>query len=295
MLKHKLMIILNTISKLNGNEYSYFQGFHDISLLFLMIFNDNIPLTILSIQRFSEIHIKESLFGKGESNYNFVISLEVFSEILKKVSRKTYDFIEEKASGQITFIVPWIITLFTHNIDNIFLQMRIMDYLLVSHPLSIFVISALICRDEINKLYFSKKLSNMLSSFGSFFGGGNKVKQDDFDICTFHEHFQKIDMNKIDFDKYIDECEQNMNRLDLQSISNIFIEKYSLKKWYPLFNISDYNHDLIKEYNLYKNSNFIQKIKKIGINYKNRFIIKSTIGIISSSLLILGLKHINII
>ena len=73
------------------------------------------------------------------------------------------------------------------------LQMRLMDYFITSHPIAVFVLTAVIAIDEIKKL---KEASNKL------------------DQAQFFIHFQQLDKDKIDYDQYIKECAQKIKEID---------------------------------------------------------------------------------
>ena len=98
-MKHILTIVLNTLTSFNFNELNYFQGYHDITLLFLLLFI-NSPQTVALVQRFSETHIKENLLipdKSGVFGYTFANCLELFNTIVKAIDEKIYKDIEEVA------------------------------------------------------------------------------------------------------------------------------------------------------------------------------------------------------
>lgn len=254
-MKHILTIVLNTLTSFNFNELNYFQGYHDITLLFLLLFI-NSPQTVALVQRFSETHIKENLLipdKSGVFGYTFANCLELFNTIVKAIDEKIYKDIEEYSCGQASFIFPWIVGLFTHNLSDVMLQMRLMDYFITSHPIAVFVLTAVITIDEIKKLKMKHMASNLGNSLMSLFGSKNRTEQ--LDQAQFFIHFQQLDMNKIDYDKYITECERKMKEIDFVSLIQTFKEKKYME-YYPMMKKVPFAEDLI-EYEKNQKSNFM--------------------------------------
>jgi hypothetical protein len=191
-LKKKLYDFINTLATVNNNTYKYFQGYHDIGLYFLMLYVQNLPLAVSVFQRFSEFNLKEFLLAHDEIGFGFDKVLIILLEAIKEIDSSVALFLILKGLEQPSFVLSWIITYFTHDIKSSVLQYRIFDYLICSHPLSIFFMTALIVVDEVNII---KKNPNL-------------------ELSDFFVHFQNLDLDSLNFDDYIARTEKVMNKLD---------------------------------------------------------------------------------
>ena len=129
-----------------------------------------------------------------------------------------------------------------------------MDYFITSHPIAVFVLTAVITIDEIKKLKMKHMASNLGNSLMSLFGSKNRTEQ--LDQAQFFIHFQQLDMNKIDYDKYITECERKMKEIDFVSLIQTFKEKKYME-YYPMMKKVPFAEDLI-EYEKNQKSNFMR-------------------------------------
>ncbi len=140
------------MATLNGNSYQYFQGYHDIGLHFLLLYLDKFETAVSVFQRFSEFNLKENLSKiDNNSGFNFDKINDLLMDILNEINEDVKNLIEQTC-GKPHFVFSWIVTLFTHNIMNSPLQFRIFDYLITSHPIAIYYLTALILIDEVDKL-----------------------------------------------------------------------------------------------------------------------------------------------
>jgi hypothetical protein len=162
--KKKLTNLLKLFFSMNP-QYGYYQGFHDIALYLYLIFYNYEHLAIQMLQRISEFFLKDYMVeinnnhGMGEniSNSNQDISLshnnrknldknfqfETVFKILHNVTasndRKFWKFIQDNTNSCDPInTLPWIITLFTHDVQNLCLQLRNLDYILFSDPNAVY-------------------------------------------------------------------------------------------------------------------------------------------------------------
>jgi TBC1 domain family member 20 len=154
-LKKNLKMFVNTLATLNNQNYSYYQGYHDIALHFLLLYMNDFHTGVSVFQRFSEFFLKENLmkpdqnFNKG---YNFERVISILADIIKLISPETMTYIDEYCYGRPSFAISWILTLFTHNILDSSVQFRLFDYFITSHPVTIFYLVAVIVIEETLKL-----------------------------------------------------------------------------------------------------------------------------------------------
>ena len=62
--------------------------------------------------------------------------------IIKKINEKVFNMIDHICNANPTFSLKWILSFFGSSFDNIFFHYRILDYIICSHPLAVFYLSA---------------------------------------------------------------------------------------------------------------------------------------------------------
>ena len=111
LLKRKLSGIMGSIFQQN-EEWNYYQGYNDICSAPLMALNENLGYHVsLSISNYFIRDYLKSSFEKG-----VIPALKLMMKILEGTHRNVYDkisFIDIP-----TFAVSWIITWFSHDLDN---------------------------------------------------------------------------------------------------------------------------------------------------------------------------------
>lgn len=161
--KENLYELLNQIFRIKIDEhpYFYYQGFHEIALYVLMLY-ENFEERLGVTQGIAEFYLKDFLVNnKIQIGLEMKDLIQITLEFIAKIDKKTKKFIDNILQGNPpVFFLEWILTFFTQNIQNIFLNYRIMDYLLVSHPLTIFAMIAFIVIDEAKKFQIEHLFNN---------------------------------------------------------------------------------------------------------------------------------------
>ena len=250
LLKSKIESALNTIISFKRNEFKYYQGYHDIFMLFFYLYIDS-PYTYISLfQRFSELYIKENLIisnnnkGKG---FNFPNCIKLCMLIIQELNEDIYNELIQYCNSDCNFVMPYIICLFTHNINNIFLKYRLLDYFLVSHPISVYIMTSLIVIDEVNKIKGIYNMEKLKINTINFFNSENKSEIESLNESSFFAHFQNLNFDEIDFEQYIQKTEETMNKFHFDKIYNEFLSpKYEFREYYPTMNKQKYLQNLIK-------------------------------------------------
>ena len=250
LLKTKVELALNTIINFKKNEFKYYQGYHDIFMLFFYLYIDS-PYTYISLfQRFSEFYIKENLiiFDKNkDKGFNFNNSIKLCMNIIQEINENTYNELIEYSNSDCNFVMPYIICLFTHNINNIFLKYRLLDYFIVSHPISVYIMTSLIVIDEVIKIKSLYNIDKLKENDLNFIDTENKKENEEINELNFFQHFQKINFDEIDFEKYIQKTEETLQTFNYDKICNKFLgPQFEFKKYYPLMNKEKYLENLIK-------------------------------------------------
>ena len=248
-LKQRLESGLNILINFNNREFQYFQGYHDIFILFYYLYLDS-PYTYISLfQRFSELYIKENLLPQSKNNkgYSFPNSMKFCMEIIKELNEYVYNDIVEYCNSECIFIIPYIVSLFTHNMNNLNKRYRIIDYFLVSNPITVYVMSSVIVVDEITKLKAEYNLKKLKSTAFSFFSSDPQETVPPLSLTDFYQRFQNLDLDLANFDEYIEKTEIAMKKINLEKVRNEFLgEKYQYEKYYPIIYKEKYLRDLTK-------------------------------------------------
>ena len=245
LITQDLTKFLRLMCSLNHNIYNYYQGYHDLALLFILLYHKCPHYAVSVFQRFSEFNLKELLNLKYkqkriiDGRYNMIEmddTLKILTFIIDFMDPKVKTFFEEiEKKEQIKYIknknknnkieiqdkliicdfaFEWIITLFTRYFSDYNKIYRIFDYLMVSHSLAIYFISAEIIID------FYYKLSDKT-------GISDKVGQYDY-------YLKNLNFDEIDFDHYIQECEKNLQKYVGNSQFQSMYKNLKLNKFYPI-------------------------------------------------------------
>ena len=255
LLKRKAEFAINTILTFNKNEFKYYQGYHDIFMLFFYLYLDSSYTYISLFQRFSELHIKEFLIiptnpKNKNKGFSFPNCIKFCLSIIKELNEIAYNELIQNTNNNCTFIIPYIICLFTHNINNIFLKYRLLDYFIVSHPISIYIMTSLIIIDEINRIKTKKEKEIMKKEVYNIFNSDtNQLEKKIVEIGNenFYIHFQNLNFDEMDFELYIERTEEELKKFNFDKIREQFLSpEYEFKEYYPSINKENYLKKLIR-------------------------------------------------
>ena len=248
-LKQRFEDGLNILINFNNCEFNYFQGYHDLFILFYYLYLDS-PYTYISLfQRFSEFYIKENLLSQRRDNlgYSFPNSMKFCMKIIKELNELVYNDIVDYCNSECIFVIPFIVSLFTHNLNNLNKRFRIIDYFLVSNPISVYVMSSVIVVDEITKLKAEYNLKKLKSTAFSFFSSGPQEEVPPLTLPDFYQRFQTLNLDLANFDEYIEKTESAMKKINIDKIRKEFMgEKYQYEKYYPIIYEGKYSRDMTK-------------------------------------------------
>ncbi|EGC37442.1 hypothetical protein DICPUDRAFT_149933 [Dictyostelium purpureum] len=186
--KPELTRIVNSVLSLHSNLY-YFQGYHEIASVLLLITDESLAFAML--ERLSLNHFSDCMLP----NFSEILKLlNYIFPLVSMVDQEVYDFLI-KSGVQPMFAISWILTWFSHNLEELDLAARVYDYFLSSHPMasvyfSVSVITNL--RDQLLKLECS------FDSIHAFFTS-NLPENLDLDKIIFEADklIDKIPPNKI--------------------------------------------------------------------------------------------------
>ena len=114
LLKRKAEFALNTIITLNKNEFKYYQGYHDIFMLFFYLYLDSSYTYISLFQRFSELYLKEFLMVSNNINnknkgFSFQNCIKFCLHIIKEINEIAYNELIQNSNNDCTFIIQYIL------------------------------------------------------------------------------------------------------------------------------------------------------------------------------------------
>ena len=110
----------------------YYQGFHDITSLFYLIYQKKTHLSAAILRKLAKGHLRDAT-QQDFSNVMTLLEI-VFYPMLQKINEEIHDYFVCRDLGP-TVIMPWIITWFAHDIHDAECASRLFDAFLASHPL----------------------------------------------------------------------------------------------------------------------------------------------------------------
>ena len=176
--------------KKNKNKYSYYQGYLDFCVYFYVLFheknNENNNTDYINIiQFFTELYLKDYIspyksIGDNE-DIIFQKSLTLLIDIIKLLDNDIYQIFKED-NTPLCLILSWIISLFTHSVNNFYIIRRILDYFLITEPVNSCVLTSMIIVKSLKK-----NIKNI-----------KEAKSEDIFLSI-----KNIDLNEIVFDNII--------------------------------------------------------------------------------------------
>lgn len=208
--------------KKNKNKYSYYQGYLDFCVYFYVLFheknNENNNTDYINIiQFFTELYLKDYIspyksIGDNE-DIIFQKSLALLIDIIKLLDNDIYQIFKED-NTPLCLILSWIISLFTHSVNNFYIIRRILDYLLITEPINSYILTSMIIVKSLKKNIKNIKEAESEEIFMSI---------------------KNINLNEIDFDNIIIQCDSFIKN-NLEDILEI-----QDKNKNSLFLLGDYN------------------------------------------------------
>ena len=116
---------------LNQNpDLFYYQGYHDVVSVFLLTLGENLGYHCANIA--SKYLIKDFMLETFEMGV--FPALDLTSKLIQLVDMDLWNLIEQ-SGGQPNFALSWILTWFSHDIDNLEKVQLVFDACLATHPL----------------------------------------------------------------------------------------------------------------------------------------------------------------
>jgi len=141
----QLSEVMHAILLRHKGKLAYFQGFHDIALVFLEV---GTPAQAFHmVERLALFHLSDQLCWPFDQGLTPLLGALFF--LLKLLNAPVADALAEANCTELHFAVPWVLTWFAHSLPRLHQQvMRLFDCLIASHPAMILYFSAALLLDH---------------------------------------------------------------------------------------------------------------------------------------------------
>lgn len=161
----QLSEVMHGILAKHGVKFTYFQGFHDIALVFLEVGTPSQAFHM--VERLALFHMSDQLcwpFPQG-----LMPMLSVLFVLIELLDDAVATALRESDCEELHFAIPWVLTWFSHSLPKLHEQvMRLFDCLLISHPTMIFYFCAsLILKHRELILRTPREMSEMVPAMQS--------------------------------------------------------------------------------------------------------------------------------
>ena len=184
----------------NYEYFNYFQGYQEICLYFMIIFGRKEGVKYMTL--FGKIYLDYVLSKKYKINFDML--LDILNDCCNIVNKKVNTLINKITKTKPYYSLSWLITYLTHSNDNLYNQLSLLDYFITSNISHMYFLSANIIVSEFNKI-------------GTKFNIQTADEEYTY-MELFFQHFQKLKVSLIDYEKII----KNNEKIN-QKIFNIII------------------------------------------------------------------------
>ncbi|CAF3208224.1 unnamed protein product [Rotaria sp. Silwood2] len=127
LLQDELILIITKIL-IKHEELHYYQGYHDISLTFLLVLGEDLCLPVIDSITMS--HLKYFMEPTMEKTRD---SLSYLMPLINCVNSECAEYMQRGGVGHVIFALPWFITWYSHVLDDLPIILRLYDLFIVSH------------------------------------------------------------------------------------------------------------------------------------------------------------------
>jgi len=126
----QLSEVMRAILTRHSGTLAYFQGFHDVVLVFLEVGSPSCAYHM--VERLALFHISDQLCWPFDDG--LLPLLGVLFNLLQMLDRPLANALAEAGCAEMHFAVPWVLSWFAHSLPRIQQVTRLFDCLLSSHP-----------------------------------------------------------------------------------------------------------------------------------------------------------------
>ena len=179
----------------NFEYFNYFQGYQEVCLYFMIIFGRKEGVKYMTL--FAKIYLDYVLSKKYKINFDML--LDILNNCCNTVNKKANMLINKITKTKPYYSLSWLITYLTHSNDNLYNQLYLLDYFITSNISHIYFLSANIIVSEFNKIATKFNIQSSDEEYTY--------------MELFFQHFQKLKISLIDFEKIIKENERINHKL----------------------------------------------------------------------------------
>jgi hypothetical protein len=123
--RKSLSQLMNIIFQ-NDKKLHYFQGFHDIASVFLLVLGFDGALKCLT--KFASIYLVDSITRK---DFELVLkNIDQIYSLLVKIDPTVSKILKDTQNERLHFAFPWVLTWFSHQVEDLDIIARIFDLFL---------------------------------------------------------------------------------------------------------------------------------------------------------------------
>lgn len=134
-----IVVVIKTLIK--QNHLNYYQGYHDICLIFLMVLGKDLCLPL--IESITKTHFKDFMGPTMEKTRDL---LSYLMPLINSIHSECAEYLQKGGVGNVMFALSWFITWYSHVLDNVETILRLADLFVVSHFLMPVYVAAEIVR-----------------------------------------------------------------------------------------------------------------------------------------------------
>ena len=142
---HTMQLIMNVLH--HGTHLHYYQGYHDIALTVLLCFG-YCPIATTFLWFVSQNFLIDFMYKDMSKTSNI---LKFLNGIVSQADPQTATFLAGSGVGEL-FCLPWLITWFSHSLNELGLLFRFFDLFIVSHPFMPLYVTAAIVLERSDEL-----------------------------------------------------------------------------------------------------------------------------------------------
>eukprot|EP00929_Paragymnodinium_shiwhaense_P119505 TRINITY_DN91417_c0_g1_i1.p1 TRINITY_DN91417_c0_g1~~TRINITY_DN91417_c0_g1_i1.p1 ORF type:complete len:424 (-),score=68.98 TRINITY_DN91417_c0_g1_i1:144-1415(-) len=176
--RSQLSEIMHAILNKHPRKLRYFQGFHDITLVFLEV--GTAAQAFHMVERLALFHLSDQLcwpFTEG-----LMCVLAVLFSLLELLDPEVAQALKEAECMELHFAVPWVLTWFAHSLPRLQQVMRLFDCLIAGHPtMVLYFAAALTLQQRETILAADRELPDMVIIFQT-------LSWDRIDVDTWASH-----------------------------------------------------------------------------------------------------------
>jgi len=153
-------------SKDKKRRRHYYQGYQDLSSIFLHIYSSTPHIATLILTTLSKFHLRDAMRDTFAVFHSVIAAMTL--PILQEVDEEMHDWVESSGEEEFVYSVflRWMVTWFAHDVHDVGIVERLFDVFLSSHPLTPLYVSIAILTHPMNRQDILQSCSDMVDDEG---------------------------------------------------------------------------------------------------------------------------------